>query len=103
MRQNFTQLYTGDAPVDQVQSYIGTALQPLLSLPFSAGNRVQDVELGSTDTHVAHGLETTPEGFIVLKSNAAQVVFESGTANDNPNRFMILQAGGTVTVDLFFF
>jgi len=103
MRQNFTQLYTGDAPVDQVQSYIGTALQPLLSLPFSAGNRVQDVELGSADTYVSHGLETTPEGFIVLKSNAAQVVFESSTINSNPNRFMILQAGGTVTVDLFFF
>jgi len=61
------------------------------------------VELGSADTYVSHGLETTPEGFIVLKSNAAQVVFESSTVNSNPNRFMILQAGGTVTVDLFFF
>ena len=102
-RNNFTQLYTGDPSSDQVQGYIATALQPLLQLPFASGTRVQDVEVTTSDTFVNHGLESTPEGFIVLKSNAAQVVYESSTENDSPDRFIILRAGGTVTVDLFFF
>ena len=67
-RVNFTQLYTGDSSSDQVQGYIATALQPLLQLPFSSGTRVQDVEVTTSDTFVNHGLESTPEGFIVLKS-----------------------------------
>ena len=65
-RINFTQLYTGDPSSDQVQGYIATALQPLLQLPFSSGTRVQDVEVTTSDTFVNHGLESTPEGFIVL-------------------------------------
>ena len=64
-RVNFTQLYTGDSSSDQVQGYIATALQPLLQLPFSSGTRVQDVEVTTSDTFVNHGLESTPEGFIV--------------------------------------
>jgi hypothetical protein len=102
-RGNFTQLYTGDAAADQVQGYIATALQPLLDLPFAAGNRVQDVELSTSDTFVNHGLNQKPEGFIITKSNAAQSVYESATENDFPDRIMILKAGGSVTVDIFFF
>ena len=102
-RINFTQLYTGDAASDQVQGYIGTTLQPLLNLPFADGNRVQDIILGTSDSFVNHGLDHKPEGFLVLKLNAAQAVYESATTNDFPSRIMILKAGGTVTADIFFF
>ena len=102
-RINFTQLYTGDAASDQVQGFIATALQPLFQLPFADGNRVKDVDLGTSDSFVNHGLDHTPEGFLVLKLNAAQVVYESATANDFPDRIMILKAGGTCIADIFFF
>ena len=102
-RNSFTQLSTGTPAVDQVQGYIATALNPLFQLPFASGNRVQDVEITTADTIVDHGLEQTPEGWIVLKQDAAQVIYESATANDFPETTIIMKAGGTVTADLFFF
>ena len=102
-RSSFTQLATGNASVDQVQGYIAAALNPLFQLPFASGNRVQDLDITTADTIVDHGLEQKPEGWIVLKQDAAQVIYESATTNDFPEATIILQAGGTVTVDLFFF
>ena len=102
-RISFTQLSTGTPAVDQVQSYIATALNPLFQLPFASGNRVQDQEITTADTIVDHGLEQKPEGWIILKQNAAQVIYESATVNDFPETTVILKAGGTVTADLFFF
>ena len=102
-RISFTQLSTGSAPVDQQMGYIATALNPLFQLPFASGNRVQDVEVTTSDTIVDHGLDQAPEGWIILKQNAAQVIYESATVNDFPETTIILKAGGTVTADLFFF
>ena len=102
-RISFTQLSTGNASIDQVQGYIATAINPLFQLPFASGNRVQDQYLSTADTIVDHGLEQAPEGWIVLKQDAAQVIYESATANDFPETTVILKAGGTVTADLFFF
>ena len=102
-RISFTQLATGNASVDQVQGYIATAINPLFQLPFASGNRVQDQDLDTTDTIVDHGLEQAPEGWIILKQDAAQVIYESATVNDFPETTVILKAGGTVTADLFFF
>jgi len=102
-RISFTQLSTGNASTDQVQGYIATALNPLFQLPFASGNRVQDQEITTADTIVDHGLEQKPEGWIILKQNAAQVIYESATVNDFPETTVILKAGGTVTADLFFF
>ena len=99
----FTQLSTGNAATDQQMGYIATALNPLFQLPFASGNRVQDQEITTSDTIVDHGLEQAPEGWIVLKQNAAQVIYESATANDFPGTTIILKAGGTVTADIFFF
>ena len=86
-----------------MQGYIATALNPLFQLPFASGNRVQDVDITTADTIVDHGLEQAPEGWIILKQNAAQVIYESATVNDFPATTVILKAGGTVTADLFFF
>ena len=102
-RISFTQLSTGNAATDQVQGYIATALNPLFQLPFASGNRVQDLDFTTADTIVDHGLEQTPEGWLILKQNAAQVIYESATVNDFPETTVILKAGGTVTADLFFF
>tara|TARA_R110000764_G_scaffold44250_1_gene99631 strand:+ start:249 stop:563 length:315 start_codon:yes stop_codon:yes gene_type:complete len=102
-RISFTQLSTGNAATDQVQGYIATALNPLFQLPFASGNRVQDVDITTADTIVDHGLEQTPEGWIILKQDAAQVIYESATVNDFPATTVILKAGGTVTADIFFF
>lgn len=102
-RISFTQLASGNAATDQQMGYIATALHPLFQLPFASGNRVQEVEITTADTVVNHGLEQATEGWIILKQNAAQVIYESSTVNDFPETTVILKAGGTVTADLFFF
>ena len=102
-RLGFASLHTGDPSVDQVQGYIATALQPLLALPFAAGNRVQNIDLTTGDTIVSHGLDSAPEGYIVLKQNADTSVYISPTANDFPGQVIILRSGASVNCDLFFF
>ena len=102
-RISFTQLSTGSPATDQQMGYIATALTPLFQLPFASGNRVQDQVITTADTVVDHGLEQAPEGWIILKQDAAVVIYESATTNDFPETTIILQAGGTVNVDLFFF
>ena len=102
-RISFTQLASGNAATDQQMGYIATALHPLFQLPFASGNRVQEVEITTADTVVNHGLEQATEGWIILKQNAAQIIYESATVNDFPETTVILKAGGTVTADLFFF
>ena len=94
---------TGNAATDQVQGYIATALNPLFQLPFASGNRVKDLDFTTADTIVDHGLEQKPEGWLILKQDAAQVIYESATTNDFPETTIIMKAGGTVTADLFFF
>ena len=112
-RISFTQLSTGSAPVDQQMGYIATALNPLFQLPFASGNRVQDVEISLAGTNVAHGLDQAPEGWIILKTDSPQVIYQSSVVNDFPDEQIILKAarvpawedntGGIVTVDIFFF
>ena len=102
-RVNFTEIHTGDAKVDQLQSNIRTAISPLLSLPFADGVHKTDVALGTSDTLVDHGLGRKFVGYIVTKQNADTSVYVSTTSNDFPETQIILKAGATVTVDLFFF
>jgi len=102
-RNSFTQLTTGNAATDQQMGYIATALNPLLQLPFASGNRVKDVELTTADVYVNHGLEQEPEGWIILKKNAAHSIYKSATTNDYPNTMIIMKAAGTITADIFFF
>ncbi len=102
-RISFTQLTTGNPATDQQMGYIATALNPLLQLPFASGNRVKDVELSTSDVYVDHGLEQEPEGWIVLKKNAAHSIYKSATENDFPKTLIIMKAGGTITADIFFF
>jgi|TARA_R100001443_G_scaffold33383_3_gene47301 hypothetical protein len=102
-RVNFTEIHTGDAKIDQLQSNIRTAISPLLSLPFADGVHKTDVALGTSDTLVDHGLGRKFVGYIITKQNADTSVFESSTTNNFPDVQMILKAGATVTVDLFFF
>ena len=116
-RISFTQLASGNAATDQQMGYIATALNPLFQLPFASGNRVQDQEITTSDTIVDHGLEQKPEGWIILKQNAAHVIYESPTVNDFPETTIILRAGGStsswmdseiphvvfITADIFFF
>ena len=102
-RVNFTEIHTGDAKVDKLQTNIRTAISPLLSLPFADGVHKTDVELGTSDTLVNHGLGRNFVGYIVTKQNADTSVYVSTTSNDFPDTQIILKAGATVTVDLFCF
>ena len=102
-RVNFTLLHSGNATLDRVQDSIQTSLQPLLELPFASGSLIKDQVLGTSDTYVDHKLGITPEGWLIIKQNADTSIYESATVNHAPSKNIILKAGASVTVTIFFF
>ena len=102
-RINFTLLRSGDTTLDRVQVEIQTSLLPLLELPFASGSLIKDQVLGTSDTYVDHKLGITPEGWMIIKQNADTSIYESATTNHVPDKAIILKAGATVTVSIFFF
>lgn len=102
-RVNFTQIHSENDEVNRLQSHIKTTLNPLLQLPISDGVLLKDLEIGTSDTRVNHGLGREFEGFILTKLNANAAVYESTTANPSKDRYILLKAGSAVTVDIYFF
>jgi len=102
-RPSFTEVQSKDDSVNRIQKNIKAALNPVLDLPFSAGVHKTRVALTTSDTLVDHGLGRNMVGYFVTKQDADTSVFVSSTTNDFPDRQVILKAGATTTVDLFFF
>ena len=62
----------------------------------------QDLASGTTSI-ISHKLGRPIKGWVVVGKNAAQHVYDVQSSNDNPDKFLYLTAGGTVTVDLWVF
>lgn len=99
--ETFKQIHTGDGDLNRVQDNITQFSTPISKLLLLDGVLLEDVALTSSETQVPHKLNRAPNGWIIVKKNAAQDVYESGT--DVQNRFLSLTASGTVTVSLWIF
>ena len=102
--RKYERVPTSDPVVNRVQERLFDVLLPVTSASIIDGKLLTDLDLASgTTSIISHGLGRDIVGWIVVGKNAAQHVYDVQSSNDDPNKFLYLTAGGTVTVDLWVF
>lgn len=100
-RINFT-----ETPIALFQDNVDRALTPLQNMPMVNGTVISDVVLTSgQDNLVRHGLDHTPQYFIVVKIQVSSTVWSPNTStlnNTNADRTNInLRCSTTCTVSVW--
>jgi hypothetical protein len=81
--------------ISRALDIVATALNGVLNTFLSKSpSRIFDVVVTTSDTKVEHKLGATPTGYVILRKNADENVWDT---DSNANE-IILQASGTVTV-----
>ncbi len=99
--KNFNQIHTSSNDLNRVQDNIAVFANPITQLLLLDGVLIEDVDLTTSETKINHTLNRKPNGWIIVKKDAAQDVYESGSTV--PDRFLSLTASGNVTVSLWVF
>ena len=99
--KNFSQIHTSSNDLNRVQDNIAVFANPITRNLLLDGVLIEDIDLTTSETKVNHTLNRKPNGWIIVKKDAAQDVYESGSTV--PDRFLSLTAGGNVTVSLWVF
>ncbi len=103
MTTKFTPQRTKDPIIDRNLDQLQKVTNEILALPLFGFSYLKGIVLDTTDTVVSHGLGRPYQGFILVLSDAGEVVYVSPTVNTNKAVEIILLATGTVTVDLWVF
>jgi hypothetical protein len=102
--RRFERIHATDPDLNRVQERLQDALFPVTDASIIDGKLLTDLDLASgTTSIISHGLGRDIIGWIVVGKNAAQHVYDVQSSNDDPDKFLYLTAGGTVTVDLWVF
>lgn len=99
--QGFKRLKSETPELDKVQNNIQIFSDSVVEIPLLDGILIKDVVLTTSETLVDHKLGREPQGWLIVKKNAAQDIYESGSTLKQ--RFLSLTAAGTVTVTLWVF
>lgn len=94
---------TDDREVNQLQSNIISALNPLLNNPLLFGSILTEQDLAVGTNIIKHGLNRTLQGWFLVRKRATADVWDSQDTNPTPNSTLILNASAAVTVDLYVF
>ena len=97
----FKRLKTKDPELDRVQTNIGELSTQLEMVPLLDGHILKDIALSTSATMVEHKLGRKPLGWIIVRKNAAQDIYESGSSLDT--KYLTLTAAGTVTASIWVF
>tara|TARA_Y100000310_G_C20671353_1_gene810490 strand:+ start:2469 stop:2786 length:318 start_codon:yes stop_codon:yes gene_type:complete len=102
--RRFERIATLDDVLNRVQERLEDSLAPVMDASIIDGQLITGQELVSGTTSIInHKLGRNIRGWIVVAKNAAQHVYDVQSSNDDPDKFLYLTAGGTVTVDLWVF
>tara|TARA_Y100000296_G_C4979924_1_gene160087 strand:+ start:70 stop:387 length:318 start_codon:yes stop_codon:yes gene_type:complete len=102
--RRFERIHATDPDLNRVQEMLQDALFPVMDASIIDGLLITDQDLASgTTSIISHKLGRPIRGWIVVGKNAAQHVYDVQSSNENPEKFLYLTAGGTVTVDLWVF
>ena len=102
--RRFERIHVPDPDLNRVQERLQDALMPVMDSSILDGILITGQDLASgTTSIISHKLGRPIKGWVVVGKNAAQHVYDVQSSNDNPDKFLYLTAGGTVTVDLWVF
>lgn len=97
---NIELLQTQDGDVNQLQINIKKVLTPLINNPLLAGNTMS-VDLKTGDNQIAHGLNRTLLGWVIVDIDGASVIYRNGKLN--PSQILTLNSSAAVNVSLYVF
>ena len=90
-----------DEGLREIQDRLESHLLPYRHCDLVDGVLLTDQELSRAATnYVAHGLGRTPQGWIIVRINAAATVYE---AQDPDDRYLYLTTSADATVSLWVF
>ena len=102
--RRYERIPTRDDILNKIQERVEDAFLPVSEAAIVDGSLITGVSLASgTTSIVPHNLRRRLKGWIVVGKNAAQHVYDVQSSNEDPDKFLYLTAGGTVTVDLWVF
>lgn len=96
---SFARVQTQSRELNQVQSNLATALQPVFTSPFFEGQFANDISLISGTTVVQHGLGRQLTGWFVTDIDGAATIYSTGKTDST----LTLVSSAAVTVNLFVF
>lgn len=99
MPQPFQKIQSNSLELQQLQSNMQRAIDPLIKCLIIDGVLVKNVQLSATATQVPHNLQRKINGWMIADINANQNVWK--TVDDE--RFLTLIASGAVTCSLWIY
>lgn len=99
----FARVQSVDRELNQVQSNIATALQPLQNNALLPGRFINGVSLAIGSTTIYHSLGRPLAGWIITSIDGASSVYDEQSSNDNPQLTLVLNSSAAVTVNLYVF
>ncbi len=97
----FQKIKSPTTDLNKVQTNIALFSESLVNIPFLDGVLLEDLVLTTAEQKISHKLGRAYRGWILVRKNAAQDLYESSVTF--PNQFISLTATGTVTVSLWVF
>jgi hypothetical protein len=87
--------------VNQIQDHIVQALGPLLNLPLSTSNFLEDLDLTTGSNSINHGLGRILRGWLVANRNAVVDLYEE--PSPFPKKTLVLNASTDAMISLIVF
>lgn len=94
---------TQDKDVALLQTSWAKEINPVLGNPISSGSVLTHLVLASGDNVINHKLGRKLQGWIVVGNTAAVSFYDKQAANSMPQKTLVLNASGAVTINLYVF
>jgi hypothetical protein len=89
--------------ITKLQDNLAEALSPILSNPILNGVLLKEVELSSGNNQLSHKLGRKPLGWIVVRQRANVSIWDSQDSEKLQDKYLSLEASGSVIVDIIIF
>jgi hypothetical protein len=103
MAVQFSKVTSGDRIIDQIQSNIAAALNPILAKAFINGQILSRLSLASGSNSVPHSLGQNVTGFVVIRQRGPASIYDTQDSNASPSKTLNLNSSAAVSVDLYVF
>lgn len=101
--RKIAKVQTSDRILNQLQSNIAYALNPILTNPATQGRILRAVALKSGANVVQHGLGAPLTGWIPVRIRGAATLYDTQDSNQTPSSTLLITSSAAVTVDLYVF
>lgn len=92
---------TTDRTINQLQSNIITGISQVIINPILDGTTLVSVPLVIGDNIVNHMLDRTLQGWFIVRQRASATIFDKQDSNATPDKTLVLNASGAVTLDIY--